>query len=77
MFSNISDAKLKELDEDNILGDVRRDIDQALSRKGYHGNKPGNKSGCYHVNRNVGELRKELRERELVRLLFFQIYYSI
>ncbi|XP_063685644.1 DNA-binding protein SMUBP-2-like [Bolinopsis microptera] len=57
------DAKLKNLDEDNILGDVRKDIDQAI--RGFRGNKSGNKSGDYQSRKNVGELRKELREREL------------
>ena len=65
----VTDAKLKDLDEDNILGDVRRDIDLALTNRGYHGNKAGNKGGGYHANRNIGELRKELRDRELVGLL--------
>jgi hypothetical protein len=48
------------------LGDVRRDIDEALASRGNFSRKPGNKGGNYHVNRNVGELRKEFRERELV-----------
>ena len=61
---HILDAKLKHLDEDNILGDVRKDIDQAI--RGFRGNKPGNKGGDYQGRKNVGELRKELRERELV-----------
>ena len=56
-----TDAKLKEKDEDNILGDVRRDIDAALSH--HHG---GNKHQRYQGNRGVGELKKELRERGLV-----------
>ena len=63
---HILDAKLKHLDEDNILGDVRKDIDQAI--RGFRGNKPGNKGqgGDYQGRKNVGELRKELREREHV-----------
>ncbi len=54
----ILDAKLKLLDEDNILQDVRNDIDQLI--RGNHGNKDKN---LYGSRKGLGELKRELRER--------------
>ena len=54
----ILDAKLKLLDEDNILQDVRNDIDQLV--RGNHGNKDKNP---YGNRKGLGELKRELRER--------------
>ena len=49
------DAQLKGLDEYAILGDVRKDIDSVLAKRG----KPGGNL------RGIGDLKKELRERQL------------
>ena len=54
------DAQLKVLDEDNIIGDVRKDMDSICGK--FKGLK--DKSVKYSLRSNLGELRKELKTRE-------------